>query len=65
MILSVCSAVNVTFLVLKQRNYRQQKEVRDIKVKSKVKGKSSKSQRGTTDLVNESEHERLLKGLLC
>ncbi|XP_060589800.1 lysosomal cholesterol signaling protein-like isoform X2 [Ruditapes philippinarum] len=54
-ILSVCSVINITFLVLQQRNSRHHKAKHDIKVRSKVK---RSRHRGQGD--EESVTDRLL-----
>lgn len=60
-LLSVCSTVNVIFLVLKQRNARHLNDGVDIKVKSKLKPSRHKGQQETDNLIDEnSEHEKLL-----
>lgn len=59
-ILSLCSIINIVFLVLRQRNARHHKD-KTIKVKSRSKKKTHKRNVNTRSTDEESIRERLLE----
>lgn len=62
-VLGACSLINITFLVLGQRNSRQQKDKQDIKVRCKTKSTKHRHEAINTALSDEeSVTESLLTG---